>query len=181
VTGTSSYRPRRVVTGHDFAGQSVVVQDAPVPIVRSLPEDGVLFAEIWQTGSSPAPISAKESFEPTDRDLSVAPPPSGTKIRINEFLPGYLNSRGLQSPVHRTESIDYGIVLEGEITLVLDSGDVTLRAGDVVVQRGTDHAWANRTSRVCRIAFVLVDGRFEPDLLDTLPANASEHVMRHGE
>jgi uncharacterized cupin superfamily protein len=74
----------------------------------------------------------------------VPPPPHGTKIRINEFQPGFLNSAGLQSPVHRTASIDYGIVLEGQITLVLDDSEVTLHAGDVVVQRGTDHAWANR-------------------------------------
>jgi uncharacterized cupin superfamily protein len=75
--------------------------------------------------------------------------------------------------VHRTESIDYGIVLEGEITLVLDDSEVTLQAGDIVVQRGTDHAWANRTDAVCKVAFILVDGQFERSLLDTLPAGGS--------
>jgi uncharacterized cupin superfamily protein len=62
--------------------------------------------------------------------------------------------------MHRTETIDYGIVLEGEIVLVLDRGETTVRAGDIVVQRGTNHAWSNRSGKVCRIAFILVDGRF---------------------
>ena len=78
------------------------------------------------------------------RHVAVPPPPRGTKIRINEFAPGHLDARGLQSPVHRTASVDYGIVLQGEITLILDDSEVTLSAGDIVVQRGTDHAWANR-------------------------------------
>ena len=65
--------------------------------------------------------------------------------------------------MHRTESIDYGIVLEGEITLVLDDSEVTLHAGDVVVQRGTDHAWANRSDAVTQVAFILVDGAFTPE------------------
>jgi uncharacterized cupin superfamily protein len=70
--------------------------------------------------------------------------------------------------VHRTASIDYGIVLSGEITLVLDDSEVTLRAGDIVVQRGTDHAWANRGTEVARVVFVLVDGEFSPDLVETI-------------
>ena len=136
--------PRRVVTGHSPTGVSMVVSDGPVPVSRELPADGVTFHEIWNTEGAPARITAVEPEEPTERALAVPPPPRGTKIRINEFAPGHLDDRGLQSPVHRTASIDYGIVLEGEITLVLDDSEVTLRAGDVVVQRGTDHAWANR-------------------------------------
>jgi len=104
----------------------------------------------------------------------------GTKIRINEFAPGHLDERGLQSPVHRTESIDYGIVLEGEITLVLEDSEVILRAGDVVVQRGTDHAWANRGSTTAKVVFVLVDGAFEDGLVATLPAGAVEGLMHAG-
>src|SRR4051794_35721273 len=127
--------PRRVVTGHTPDGVSVVVSDGPVPVSRQIPEDGVGFHEIWNTAGAPAPIDAVEASEPTQRALAVPPPERGTKIRINEFAPGHLDEAGLQSPVHRTESIDYGIVLEGEITLVLDDSEVTLRAGDVVVQR----------------------------------------------
>lgn len=172
--------PRRVVTGHDTHGVSIVVSDGPVPVHRVLPQDGVAFYEIWQTDASPAPIAAVESSEPTARTLRVPPEPNGTKIRINEFQPGHLNQLGNQSPVHRTESIDYGIVLEGEIVLVLDNSEVILRAGDVVVQRGTDHAWANRSDRVARVAFILLDGAFAPDLLAALPAGARESLMLNG-
>ena len=161
--------PRRVVTGHTSDGVSVVLSDGPVPVSRELPDDGVQFHEIWNTEGAPALVRAVEPDEPTQRTLAVPPPPRGTKIRINEFLPGHLDDRGLQSPVHRTASIDYGIVLEGEITLVLDDSEVTLRAGDVVVQRGTDHAWANRGTVPARVVFVLVDAAFDDTLLATLP------------
>lgn len=165
--------PRRVVTGHTPDGVSVVVFDGPVPLSREIPEDGVTFHEIWNTGSAPARITAVEAQDPTERALAVPPPPRGTKIRINEFAPGHLDGRGLQSPVHRTASIDYGIVLEGEITLVLDDSEVALRAGDVVVQRGTDHAWANRGDVTAKVAFILVDGEFDEDLAATLPGGLS--------
>ena len=80
--------------------------------------------------------------------------------------------------MHRTASIDYGIVLEGEITLILDDSEVTLRAGDVVVQRGTDHAWANRGDTIAKVVFVLVDGEFDPALVDTLPGGTAG--LMHG-
>ena len=66
--------------------------------------------------------------------------------------------------MHRTETIDYGIVIAGEITLVLDRGKTLLKEGDVVIQRGTNHAWANRSGRPCRMLFILVDGEFDPAL-----------------
>ena len=169
--------PRRVVTGHDENGKSVFLSDGLVPVVRHLPGEGVGFYEIWNTAAMPAPVAATEP-EPTKRDLTVPPSPNGTKIRINEFFPGHLNSRNLQSPVHRTESIDYGIVLEGEVVLVLDDSEVTLKAGDVVVQRGTNHAWANRTDKIARMAFILVDGKFTDELAAALPSDV--HIMREG-
>ena len=156
--------PRRVVTGHTPDGVSVVVSDGPVPVSREIPDDGVAFHEVWNTEGAPARIEAVEATEPTQRTLAVPPPPRGTKIRINEFAPGYLDDRGLQSPVHRTASIDYGIVLEGEITLIMDEGETVVRAGDIVIQRGTNHGWANRSGKPCRIAFVLIDGRYEDEL-----------------
>jgi uncharacterized cupin superfamily protein len=70
--------------------------------------------------------------------------------------------------MHRTESVDYGVVIEGEMTLVLDDSEVVLRPGSVVVQRGTNHAWANRSGRVCRMLFVLVDGRYDPAIARAL-------------
>ena len=66
--------------------------------------------------------------------------------------------------MHRTQSVDYGVVISGEMTLVLDHGETVLKPGDVVIQRGTNHAWANRSGQVCRMLFVLVDGRFDPAL-----------------
>jgi quercetin dioxygenase-like cupin family protein len=172
--------PRRVVTGHDAQGVSVVVSDGIVPVHRFMPQDGVGFYEIWQTEDAPAAIPPVEPSEPTQRTLRVPPEPRGTKIRINEFFPGHVGPEGRQSPVHRTESVDYGIVLEGEIVLILDDSEVTLRAGDVVVQRGTDHAWANRTDKVCRVAFILVGGQFSPELLSLLPADTRDSLMTHG-
>ena len=66
--------------------------------------------------------------------------------------------------MHRTETIDYGIVLEGELVLIMDEGETTVRPGDIVVQRGTNHGWANRTNENCRIAFILIDGVFDESL-----------------
>jgi quercetin dioxygenase-like cupin family protein len=152
--------PRRVVTGHDSRGVSVFAADGPVPAARIAP-DGALFYEIWATDATPAPIAAAEP-DPTASALIVPPAANGTKIRINEFPPGVV------SPVHRTQSVDYGIVLEGEVVLVLDSEETTLRAGDVAVQRGTSHRWENRTGRTARMAFILIDGAFTAELLATL-------------
>lgn len=152
--------PRRVVTGHDSRGVSVFASDGPVAVTRNAP-DGAYFYEIWSTDAMPAPVAAAEP-DPTLTALTVPPPPNGTKIRINEFPPGAV------SPVHRTQTVDYGIVLSGEVVLVLDDSETVLRPGDVVVQRGTSHRWENRTDGISRMAFILIDGAFAPDLLDTL-------------
>ena len=152
--------PRRVVTGHDERGVSVFVSDGPVPVVRTAP-DGAYFCEIWSTDAMPAPVAAIED-DPTLGALTVPPSPNGTKIRINEFPPGAV------SPVHRTQSVDYGIVLSGEVVLALDDSETVLRAGDVAVQRGTSHRWENRSPDTARMAFILVDGAFTVELLDTL-------------
>jgi quercetin dioxygenase-like cupin family protein len=154
---------RRVVTGHDEKGRSVFVADGAPPVIHESPDGDAAFVEIWNTNQMPAPITATEP-EPTDRPVAVPPRANGTIIRVVEIRPGRA------SPMHRTETIDYGIVLEGEIHLVLDDGAATrLGPGDVVVQRGTDHAWDNRSDRVCRIAFVLVDGTFSPEFRAALP------------
>ena len=162
--------PRRVVTGHDADGRSVVLSDGPAP--KSLEIPSAVFHEIWSTAQTPAPVCSEELAEPTSRPLRTPPDPNGTVIRIVDLRPRSA------SPMHRTESVDYGIVLEGEVHLVLDDGSETrLGPGDVVVQRGTDHAWENRTDSVTRIAFILIDGKFTDELRDRVPAEALEHVF----
>ncbi len=162
--------PRRVVTGHDDQGESVFLLDGAPPVARMAP-DGAYFFELWNTDAVPAAIAATEP-EPTERDLTVPPAPGGTKLRINEFPPGVV------SPTHRTETVDYGIVLEGEVVLVLDREEATvLKAGDVVVQRGTDHRWENRTDRVARMVFILVDGAFTPELVASIGADAAASLL----
>jgi mannose-6-phosphate isomerase-like protein (cupin superfamily) len=171
-------RPRRIVTGHDKSGKSIIQSDGHPPIELKIAERGVTFFEIWSTNASPAPVAAREA-EPTDRPLELAPRPNGTVIRFLDFLPGFSQKNSGTRPfIHRTETVDYGIVLEGEIFLLLDDSEVHLRAGDVVVQRGTDHAWENRSDKPTRMAFVLVDGVFSGELKASLPAGALERVIR---
>jgi quercetin dioxygenase-like cupin family protein len=154
--------PRRVVTGHDADGRSVVLDDGGAPRSHTVP--GATFHELWNTAATPAPVGPSEPREPTERPLVTPPDANGTIIRIVDLEPGS------RSPMHRTETIDYGIVLAGEILLVLDDGSETpLAAGDVVVQRGTDHAWVNPGIGPARMAFVLVDGRFTDELKPLLP------------
>ena len=161
--------PRRVVTGHDERGVSVFASDGPVPVVRTAP-DGALFCEIWGTDAMPAPVAAAEP-DPTLGALTVPPSPNGTKIRFTVYPPGMV------SPMHRTQTVDYGIVLDGEVVLVLDDSETIVRTGDVVVQRGTNHRWENRTGATARMAFILVDGVFTPELLGTLGHDVLDSLM----
>jgi quercetin dioxygenase-like cupin family protein len=159
-----------VVTGHDAHGHSVFLHDGPPPVARTAP-DGAYFFELWNTGAAPAPIAAQEP-DPTQRDLTVPPAAHGTKIRINEFPPGVV------SPTHRTETVDFGIVLEGEVVLVLDAdAETVLGPGDVVVQRGTDHRWENRTEQPARMVFVLVDGAFTDELRGLIGSEAAAGLL----
>jgi quercetin dioxygenase-like cupin family protein len=154
--------PRRVVTGHDPEGRSVVLWDERTPKSHAIP--GAIFHELWNTAEAPAPLRPTELREPTDRPLVTPPDRDGSVIRIVEFAP---RSR---SPMHRTETIDYGIVLSGNVVLLLDDGSETmLRTGDVVVQRGTQHAWANPENEPASMAFILLAGRFADDLRALLP------------
>jgi mannose-6-phosphate isomerase-like protein (cupin superfamily) len=176
---------RRVVTGHDEAGNAVIISDAPPTRAQLIGgPGGPTFFEVWNTQETPALIT-RQSDEPGENGLVLAPPKGGTRIRVIDFPPegeairtlteagavekfdamgGAEASRakaGAPHPLmHRTQTIDYGIVLEGELTMVLDRVETTIRAGDIVVQRGTNHAWANRSGKNCRIAFILIDGRF---------------------
>jgi quercetin dioxygenase-like cupin family protein len=164
--------PRRIVTGHDTNGKSIILSNGQPATVLNLAENGVAFFEMWSTGASPVPLEAAET-EPTTGPIHIEPKRHGSVIRILDFQPA------TQSPLmHRTETIDYGIVLEGEIFLMLDDSEVHLKAGDVVVQRGTLHAWDNRSDKVTRMAFVLIDAAFSEELKLSLPAGALEKVFR---
>lgn len=175
---------RRVVTGHDAHGKAILSSDGPLSTVVSLEAiPGTVFHEVWSTVGSPAPVD--NGADPTIGPLVLPPPKHGTRIRFVDIPPDTEDflAHGAQrmkaafseigdveastvktdSPhplMHRTESVDYGVVIEGELTLVLDRGETVLTPGTVVVQRGTNHAWANRSGRVCRMLFVLVDGQF---------------------
>lgn len=159
-----SYQGKRIITGHDAAGKSVALRIEPPAHKRSVP--GAEFFEIWATSASPAPITASEP-EPTSAQPKIHPAPGGSTVRVIDFLPA--GQGGVRSPMHRTRTVDYGIVLEGEMVLILTDSEVPLKAGDIVVQRGTDHAWENRSGRLARMAFILLDGEFASELLETLP------------
>jgi hypothetical protein len=178
---------RRIVTGHDPDGRAIIQEDAPVPRVRRVGgEHGPLFFEVWNTRETPARIDFN-SGEPPEEGIQLAPPRGGTRIRVLDIPPedasiaeispevatahfaevgaatasSHKGTGSRHAFMHRTETIDYGIVLEGEVTLIMDEGETVVRTGDIVIQRGTNHGWANRSGRHCRIAFILIDGRFE--------------------
>jgi naringenin degradation protein FdeH len=151
-----SAAPRRIVTGHDASGKSVVLSDAPTP--KTLDIGTAAFHEMWITDRMPVPIEASEA-EPTDRPVRVPPPAGGVLVRYTEMAPG------AAAPMHRTETVDVGVVLDGETWLVLDDGSETrMGPGDAVVQRGTNHSWENRSDRPVRMVFVQIDGTIGDEL-----------------
>lgn len=176
---------RRVVTGHDENGKAIVISDGNAAnVVRPAHRPGVAIHNIWRLDSAPAKVHGPE--ETTARAISLLPPTNGSVFRVIEFPPekGWIDevdvgaakaawdsvgaghvgdhSEGAPHPLmHRTETVDFALCLEGEIYLVLDDSEVLIRAGDTVIQRGTNHAWSNRSAAVCRMMFVLVDGTFE--------------------
>lgn len=148
--------PRRIVTGHDQSGKSVVISDATTP--KTLDIGTAAFHELWITTQTPVRIGATEP-EPTDRPVRTPPPSGGVIVRVTEM------ASGAESPMHRTETLDVGVVLEGETWLLLDDGSETrVGVGDAVIQRGTNHAWANRSDRPVRMMFVLIDGEITDEL-----------------
>jgi len=170
---------RRVVTADDVKGRSRIIEDAPATAIRTVSgRPGYRAVNVWRTAESPARIEAKDG---TSEHHGILPPKGGTILRIIDFPPepsdreelkrmldatfggiykdaAHDKRPGVHPGMHRTETLDYAIVLEGEIYAVMDEGEALLRTGDVLIQRGTNHAWANRSSRTARIAFVLIDG-----------------------
>lgn len=168
---------RRIVTGHDASGKAVVLEDRAAPNVKLRPVGGFVSHLLWVTEESPADISG--TADRSLREIGTAPPPQGTIFRVVDFPPeggaahdraAMLAAMGLKDEapgarhafMHRTKSVDYALVLEGEIDMLLDDSEVHMKAGDVMVQQGTNHAWVNRGTALCRIAFVLVDAAEHP-------------------
>ena len=183
---------RRVVTGHDDNGKTIVVSDKLVERVYANPvRPGHRSSDIWETRGMPVAIDFDEAdpVAVVDRFLS----PLGVKIRISELQPEPESVQGLSPDqaaewyrasghpasstfgrggrhplLHRTETVDYAVVLEGQMTLVMDDCEIVLNKGDVVVQRGTNHAWSNRSDKLVRMLYILIDGKFAPELSKAL-------------
>ncbi len=145
----SGLRPvQRVVTGHDANGRAVFRSEDVSP-TKMIPSGDAAFLLVWTTATVPADNNDEIDGRERDAGLTLN---QGSVIRVVDMLPGK------ESPMHRTNSIDYGIVIEGEIELELDDGAKrTVRQGGIIVQRGTNHLWRNTSDKVCRIAFVLIE------------------------
>lgn len=144
-----SLQVRRVVTGHDAHGRAIVaIDEMATNIYSSRP--GISASVIWTTDTAPADNSGSADAATRKVGLTLA---GGTVFRVIEFAPG------AAPRVHRTDSIDYAVVVSGEIDMQLDDSEVHLKAGDVLVQRGTIHNWINRGNEPCIMAFVLVDAK----------------------
>jgi mannose-6-phosphate isomerase-like protein (cupin superfamily) len=167
---------RRIVTGHDADGNSIFVSDGAAPAVRLIEAfGGMAVTELWQTDEMPVSNAGNE--DRAHKETGLEPSPMGSKFRVVEYPPdsvrfagadraaGFAEIGGREAMVagdrhpgmHKTATVDYAIVLSGEIWAVMDRGEVLMKAGDVLVQRGTSHAWSNRTDAPCRVAFVLID------------------------
>jgi mannose-6-phosphate isomerase-like protein (cupin superfamily) len=159
---------RRVVTGHDAGGRSVVLSDSSPPQHHTMHGGavGADFHEMWNEADAIPPLTSGMAREPNERAFTIMPA-AGHLLRILDVYP--LKDGGKRTAMHRTRTLDYVVVIEGELVLILDDSEVTLKPGDVVVQRGTDHAWENRSDTIARAAFFHIDARFSGELLAKLP------------
>ncbi|MCY4668926.1 MAG: cupin domain-containing protein, partial [Rhodococcus sp.] len=139
---------RRVVTGHDSTGKAVFVDDTQSPVETT---KGAAVSNFWL--HSGKPNNSSNYQDPVAPPVPLEPPVDGSVFRIIE-LPADPDAIPY---VHRTASLDYALVLDGEIYAVLDDDERLMRTGDVLIQRGTNHAWANRSEKPCRMLFVLID------------------------
>lgn len=165
---------RRLVTGHDDNGKSMFLMDGEAPNVVVIESMGDLaVTELWETFDAPA--DNRGTADNSDRLLHLEPKARGTVFRIVDFPPDAVwktgadgkaafaqlqaghaaDSASTDPGMHRTASVDYALVLSGEIWAVMDTDERLMKAGDVLIQRGTNHAWANRTAQNCRVMFVL--------------------------
>jgi hypothetical protein len=171
---------RRILTGHNAAGRSIIAEDTMATSILDLEAvPGLRATDLWETTTAPADLSS--AADPVDRPMHLEPQPTGTICRIVEFPPDAawedsIDSSGVFSSMkaghaadstsstpmmHKTASVDYAIVLSGEIWAVMDEGETCMQAGDVLIQRATNHAWSNRSSQPALVLFVLVGAKSE--------------------
>ncbi len=169
---------RRVVTGHNADGKSVFIIDAAAPHIFSRGPGNAVITELWETCATPADNRGND--DAITRGFRLPPPSRGSVFRIIDYPPDKerlaalhaertahddgsgraqaLTQGAVRHPgFHKTHSIDYAIVLAGEIHALMDEGEVLLKTGDVLIQRGTNHAWSNRSDVPATVAFVLID------------------------
>ena len=173
-----SWRVRRVLTGHTPDGKSTFMADGHAPNMKEMPSfPGLALTDLWETTGAPA--SNEGYADAADRPIKLEPPKNGTIVRIVEFPPdahrpqgndgsagfkaigaGHAQDKRSSDPMmHKTGTVDYIIVLKGEIYAVMETGEKLLRAGDVLIQRGTMHSWSVRTAEPCIIAAILVNAK----------------------
>jgi mannose-6-phosphate isomerase-like protein (cupin superfamily) len=171
------WRVRRVLTGHDAAGRSTFIADGEAPNMKEVPVmPGLALTDLWETKGAPA--SNEGQADAADRPIRLEPPKNGTILRIVEFPPDtqWKTARSREAfkaigashapdtsssdpMMHKTSTVDYIIVLKGEIYAIMDTGEKLLRAGDILVQRGTNHSWSVRGTEPCIVAAVLVSAK----------------------
>jgi hypothetical protein len=181
--GPEIKRLRRIVTGHNPQGRSVILSDDTSPhVMPIMDQPNFAVTDFWKTTSTPADNGAGTGADPCRLPIQVAPPAGGSVFRVVQFPPdkdwaakaaamggsvaidetakaAHTGGPVRHAHMHRTRSIDYAIVLCGEIWAVMDEGETKMKAGDVLIQRGTNHAWANRSNAPCVVAFVLIDAK----------------------
>lgn len=172
------WRVRRVLTGHDGRGRSAFIADGEAPNVKEMAAmPGLALTDLWETLGAPA--SNEGDKDAAARPVRLEPPKNGTILRIVEFPPdtawrgatdgkagfkaigaSHAQDRASSDPMmHKTSTVDYIIVLKGEIHAILETGEKLLRAGDILVQRGTNHSWSVRGNEPCIVAAVLVSAQ----------------------
>lgn len=173
MTASEATPIRRIVTGHDADNNATVIIDGPAGNIRG-GRPGQFTTLMWSTDSMPCTMPVgRDAEDMGDRKLGTYPPVNGTRFMIAEYPPSNA------AIMHRTETIDYIIILSGKIDMELDKGEtVTLKQGDVMIQRGTNHAWRNRYDETCRLAFVLIDA-VPLGFTEYLRSRENEHAQLH--
>lgn len=167
---------RRIVTGNNAHGDSYIMEDRPANAIVTTPKrPGYRVVNIWRTQGMPVNLNETDTIL---EQKGILPPENGTILRVIDFPPEPKDSNALRKQLeatfnglysdanykkhqypgtHQTETLDYAIILEGEIIAKLDKDETVMREGDILIQRGTTHAWVNRSNKTARVAFILID------------------------